>query len=272
MSTIRKGYAETPYGQIHYRELKRGKGPVLVLLHQTASAGQMFEPLMNLLADDFHTIAPDTPGFGNSFSPPPNFDILFLTSALHAALKALGIHSCHLFGHHTGAAIAVQMAYEQPGFVQRLVLSGPPLLDEAQKNQLKASLKQIELTEDGAHLTAVWKRIRQRDPALPLEIVQREVLLTQMARQTAPQAYQAVFEQPFEQQLTSLSQPTLILSGERDTLRASAEPAHSRLKNGRIRILPNAGPYLCEQNASEVAQILREFLISKTDEPKLEAN
>lgn len=265
MSTIRNGYADTPYGQIHYRQLRQVDQPVLVLLHQTASSGQMFERLMSLLADDFHTIAPDTPGFGNSFPPPDGFSIEFLSSSLHAALEALDVPSCYIFGHHTGAAIAVQMAYTQPEFVRKVVLSGPPLLSEAQKDRLRASLKPIELVEDGTHLTTVWHRIRQRDPSLPLEIVHRDVLLTQMARRVAQRAYQAVFEQPVEQQLSALQQPTMIISGEYDTLRDSAEPAYSLLKNGQIRIIPGAGPYLCDQNALEVAQILRTFLVGAAD-------
>ncbi len=265
MSTIRNGYADTLHGQIHYRQLRQVDQPVLILLHQTASSGQMFERLMTLLARDFHTIAPDTPGFGNSFLPPEGFTIEFLASSLYAALKALGFTSCYIFGHHTGAAIAVQMAYTQPEFVQKVVLSGPPLLNEAQKDRLKASLKPIELVEDGAHLTAVWHRIRQRDPSLPLEIVHREVLLTQMARRVAQRAYQAVFEQPIGQQLSALQQPTLIISGEYDTLRDSAEPAYSLLENGQICMIPGAGPYLCDQNASEVAQILRTFLIETVE-------
>ncbi|WP_448541284.1 alpha/beta fold hydrolase [Roseiflexus sp.] len=259
MLIIHKGYVDIPYGQIHYRQLKQVDGPILVLLHQTASSGQMFERLMGLLARDFHTIAPDTPGFGNSFSPPEGFTIEFLASSLHAALTALGVTSCHAFGHHTGAAIAVQMACTHPKFVRKVVLSGPSLLSEAQKDRLKASLKPVELVEDGSHLTAVWQRIRQRDPSLPLEIVHREVLLTQMARKAAQRAYQAVFEQPLEQQLSDLQQPTLIISGEYDTLRDSAEPTYSLLKNGQICIVAGAGPYLCDQNASEVAQVLRTF-------------
>ncbi|MBK8783748.1 MAG: hypothetical protein IPO22_18520 [Anaerolineales bacterium] len=70
MSIIRKGYVDTPNGQVHFRQLKKVDGVPLVLLHQTASSGMMFEPLMTLLSDSFHTLALDTPGFGASFLPP----------------------------------------------------------------------------------------------------------------------------------------------------------------------------------------------------------
>lgn len=261
MSIIRKGYVDTPNGQVHFRQLKEVDGVPLVLFHQTASSGMMFEPLMTLLADSFHTLALDTPGFGASFSPPNLFTVHYLSSSLHAALTNLGVESCYLFGHHTGSAIAVQMAHDHPNFVKKMVLSGPPLLNEAQVNGLKSSLKSFALAEDGSHLTQVWERIRKRDSALPLETVYREVLLTQSAREAAQGAYQAVFEQPFAEQLSALEIPILVMSGENDTLRASLEPAYSILKNGTMKVIPNEGPYICDQNPQAVAGIIKAFCV-----------
>lgn len=261
MSIIRKGYAETSEGQVHYREAHRVSGTPLVLLHQTASSGVMFEPLMTLLSDSFHTLALDTPGFGASFLPPSGFSIRYLSDSLYAALHQLGVESCFMFGHHTGSAIAVQMAYDHPDFIQKMILSGAPLLNETQINGLKASLKPFAIAEDGSHLTQVWERIRKRDSALPLDTVHREVLLTQSAREAAQGAYQAVFEQPFAEQLSALEIPILVMSGENDTLRASLEPAFSILKNGAMKLIPNEGPYICDQNPQAVADILKEFFV-----------
>jgi pimeloyl-ACP methyl ester carboxylesterase len=265
MSIIRKGYVDTPHGQIHFRQLKHAQagGVPLVLLHQTASSGMMFEPLMTLLSDSFDTIAPDTPGFGASFSPPNLFTVHYLSDSLHAALASLGVESCYLFGHHTGSAIAVQMAHDHPNFVKKMVLSGPPLLNEAQVNGLKASLKPFAIAEDGSHLTQVWERIRKRDSALPLETVHREVLLTQSAREAAQGAYQAVFEQPFAEQLSALEIPILVMAGEKDTLLASLEPAYAVLKNGTMKAIPNEGPYICDQNPQVVADVIQNFLLEK---------
>jgi pimeloyl-ACP methyl ester carboxylesterase len=260
MSIIRKGYVDTPHGQIHFRQRKKVDGVPLVLFHQTASSGMMFEQMMTLLSDSFHTIAPDSPGFGASFSPPSLFTVHYLSSTLHAALTNLGVESCYLFGHHTGSAIAVQMAYDHPDFIKKMVLSGAPLLSEAQVNGLKASLKPFELTEDGSHLTQVWERIRKRDSALTLETVHREVLLTQSAREAAQGAYQAVFEQPFAEQLSALEIPILVMAGEHDTLRASLEPAFKLLRNGEMRVISGEGPYICDQNPQAVVDVIKEFI------------
>lgn len=261
MSIIRKGYVDTPHGQIHFRQLKKVDGIPLVLLHQTASSGMMFEQVMTLLSDSVHTIAPDNPGFGASFSPPSLFTVHYLSDSLHAALTNLGVESCYVFGHHSGSAIAVQMAHDHPGFIKKMVLSGAPLLSEAQINGLKASLKPFAIAEDGSHLTQVWERIRKRDLTLPLETVHREVLLTQSAREAAQGAYQAVFAQPFAEQLSALEIPILVMAGENDTLRASLEPAFSVLKNGTMKVIPNEGPYICDQNPQAVVDVIKEFIL-----------
>ncbi|MBK9056192.1 MAG: alpha/beta fold hydrolase [Chloroflexi bacterium] len=180
MSKLHKGYSHTTLGQIHFRQCRQVEGTPLVLLHQTASSGLMFEPLMGHLAADFPTIAPDTPGFGNSFTP-DSFTMGELAAALHTALSDMGLEQCYLFGHHTGAALAVQMAYDYPKLARWLVLSGPPLLSPEQVAGLQAGLKPFALLAEGEHLLGTWQRIRQRDPSLPLEVVQRELLLNQMA-------------------------------------------------------------------------------------------
>ena len=259
MSNIRKGYADTPNGQIHFRQLKAVDATPLVLFHQTASSGMMFGSLMTLLADDFHTIAPDNPGFGASFPPPSLFTVQYLSDSLHAALTSIGVESCYVFGHHSGSAIAVQMAYDHPGFIQRMVLSGPPLLSVDQVNGLRASLKAFRIADDGGHLVQVWERIRKRDSALALEIVHREVLLTQSARDAAQGTYQAVFDQPFGEQLAALEIPILVMAGEHDTLRASLEPAFQLLRNGEMRVIAGEGAYICDTNPQAVAEILKSF-------------
>ena len=259
MSIIQKGYADTPNGQVHFRQLNKVDGIPLVLFHQTASSGMMFESMMTLLTDDFHTLAPDTPGFGASFPPPNLFTVQYLSDSLHAALKSLGVESCYVFGHHTGSALAVQMAFDHPDFVKRAVLSGPPLLSVDQVNGLRASLKAFGLADDGGHLVHVWDRIRKRDISLPLEVVHREVLLTQSARDAAQGAYQAVFGQPFDEQLASLKIPILVMAGEHDTLRTSLEPSYKLLQNGKIKVIEGAGPYVCDTHPQTVVEILKSF-------------
>ncbi|MBK9056144.1 MAG: alpha/beta hydrolase [Chloroflexi bacterium] len=124
---------------------------------------------------------------------------------------------------------------------------------------MQAGLKPFALLAEGEHLLGTWQRIRQRDPSLPLEVVQRELLLTQMAGAAAGQTYHAVFAQPFAEQLAALDIPILVLSGEHDTLRPSLEPAYRLLRQGHKAIIPGAGPYLCDTHPRVVTALVREF-------------
>ena len=54
---------------VFYREAGASDAPALVLLHGFPSASHMFRELIPLLADRFHLIAPDLPGFGTSDMP-----------------------------------------------------------------------------------------------------------------------------------------------------------------------------------------------------------
>lgn len=258
---LRKGYVDTSGGQIHYRAVRPAQAlaPPLVLLHQTASASAMYAGLMGALTGR-RLLALDTPGFGGSFTPEQPLTIPYCAARLLEALAGLDVSECDLFGHHTGAALAVQMAHARPGLVRRLVLSGPPLLSPEQKAALKASLRPFSLAPDGSHLTAIWARLRGRDPDLPLAVVHRETLLTAAAGEQAQQAYQAVFAQDFAGQLQALAQPVLLLAGEHDTLRASLEPAAALARNGRSRVLPGATTYVCDREPARLAEIIAEFL------------
>jgi alpha/beta hydrolase fold len=63
---------------VFYREAGRKEDPTILLLHGFPSSSAMFRNLIPALADEFHLIAPDYPGFGNSSMPKVDeFDYTF---------------------------------------------------------------------------------------------------------------------------------------------------------------------------------------------------
>jgi alpha-beta hydrolase superfamily lysophospholipase len=62
---------------IFYREAGLKNAPTLLLLHGLPSSSRMFQPLLTRLADKYHLVAPDYPGFGHSDWPDPKqFDYI----------------------------------------------------------------------------------------------------------------------------------------------------------------------------------------------------
>jgi pimeloyl-ACP methyl ester carboxylesterase len=261
---IRKGYVDTRFGQVHYRTTISSPGDLsnsvpLVLLHQTASSSVMYEALMNVLAGEYGCIAPDTPGFGESFTPQVTPTIALYATALYEALGALKVRTCWLFGHHTGASIAVQMAYDHPRFARALILSGPPYLTAAQRAAFAARISPVAPAPDGAHLLPLWERIMSKEPDVPLALAHREFTLTLRAGDQYAAAYHAVFSHDLAAQLPFIICPVHVMGGEFDALRDCLQPAAAAAREGSIQLIPGAGTYVCERQTTLVADVIRRF-------------
>jgi pimeloyl-ACP methyl ester carboxylesterase len=263
MTNVVKGYADTDtdVGQVHYRACgdRRGASLPLVLLHQTASSSVMFQRLMPLLSADAWTFAPDTPGFGGTDALPDRASVARYAEVVVAAMDSVGIERCNLFGHHSGASVAVQIAHDHPDRIERLALSGPPFLSRAQIEKLIPTVCPIAIEPDGAHLMAVWNRIRAKDPTAPLELSHREAVLNLHAGVRYPEAYAAVFDHDLPRQLAAVECPTLVMAGAQDTIAASLEHAYRVLGNGTMTMFPSGGTYICDREPGQVAGALRTF-------------
>ncbi len=255
----RRGYVDIDGGQLHYRRAGSAAGVPLVLLHQSPSSSVMYEPLMQVLGEQFTLIAPDLPGFGASDALTGEVSIAGYAEALHQGLQALGIECYQLFGHHTGAAVAVQLAHEHPDKVVKLALSGPTLLSEELKAALPAKAAPFAPAEDGSHLLGMWQRMRGKAKSLPLALSLRETLLGLAVGEAYPEAYAAVIEQDIEPQLRALTCPVLVFAGDEDALFGCLDAAYACLRHGQRAVIAGGNSYVCEQQLPEVARLLMEF-------------
>lgn len=111
--------------EVFYREAGSRAAPTIVLLHGFPTSSHMFRELIPALADRFHIVAPDYPGFGNSEQPSPDaFDYSFDNYALlvQALLDQLGIERYSLYLMDYGAPIGFRLAARYPARVQALIV------------------------------------------------------------------------------------------------------------------------------------------------------
>jgi haloalkane dehalogenase len=257
--SVHRGYAAVSFGQIHYRYAGAGDKPVIVLLHQTPSTSEMYVELMQLLSNDYRLLAPDTPGMGMSDMIDGELTITGLADGLAEFLDEVSIDRCFVFGHHTGATIATELAARHPDVVDAIALSGPTLLNDELISKLRAVSTAIPITADGSHFQAMWDRLGSKDTAAPLSVVLRETINGLQLGDRYPDAYGAVIDHDFRAAAAAIQCPALVFAGTLDPLFGQMDAACEQLQQGSKAIIDGAKTFVCETHTEEVAQLLRDF-------------
>lgn len=110
---------------IFYRETGRKDAPTILLLHGLPSSSRMFQLLLTGLADDYHLVAPDYPGFGHSDWPDPkDFPYTFdrISAMMNRFTEALELASYTLYMQDYGGPVGFRMASAHPERVQALIV------------------------------------------------------------------------------------------------------------------------------------------------------
>ena len=118
---------------IFYREAGSQQKPTLVLLHGFPTSSHMFRNLISELSNEFHMIAPDYPGFGNSEQPDiQSFEYSFdnLANLMNDFLKELQVNRYSLYVMDYGAPIGYRIAHRHPDRVQALIIQNGNAYEE----------------------------------------------------------------------------------------------------------------------------------------------
>lgn len=270
---LRRGYVDGPFGQMHYfiaRPAGAGQGRTpVVFFHQNPKSGLEYEFLLRDLARDRVVIAIDTPGYGGSDRPsaPPTMEQL--ASSMAEALEALGYGKrgggkVDVFGFHTGAYIAAELALSRPDLVQRVVLSGVAFKSPEERQKLLDALPtDYSFAEDGTRLLNRWHRIViQREPGVSLQRAQRLFHEDVKALGYWWFAYRAVWNWPVEERLPRLVQPVLIVEPHEMLLEDTRRVHRELLPRAAYVELPEirAESRVFETGAPLIAREMRRWL------------
>ena len=118
---------------IFYREAGPKDAPTILLLHGFPTSSHMFRNLMLYLNDEFHTVAPDYPGYGNSSMPSVDeFEYTFDHQAeiIEKFVDKLGLDKYSLYVMDYGAPIGFRLFAKHPERVQSFIVQNGNAYDE----------------------------------------------------------------------------------------------------------------------------------------------
>jgi pimeloyl-ACP methyl ester carboxylesterase len=110
---------------IFYREAGNPSNPTLLLLHGFPTSSHMFRDLITELADDYHLVAPDYPGYGYSSMPAVDeFEYSFdnIAQLMVKFVDVVGIDRFSLYLMDYGAPVGFRIATSQPKRIESLIV------------------------------------------------------------------------------------------------------------------------------------------------------
>jgi pimeloyl-ACP methyl ester carboxylesterase len=124
MSLVKYQIADVGGFKVYYREAGKRGNPKLLLLHGFPTASHMFRDLIPLLAEEFHIIAPDLPGFGRSDMPSrETFKYTFdnLADVIDRFTGVVGFDKFVLYIFDYGAPTGLRIAVKHPERISAII-------------------------------------------------------------------------------------------------------------------------------------------------------
>jgi pimeloyl-ACP methyl ester carboxylesterase len=269
---------------IFYREAGPNDAPAILLLHGFPTSSQMFRNLIPLLADEYHVVAPDYPGYGHSSMPsrdqfPYTFDNL--AKVIDEFTEKVGLSKYVLYVQDYGAPVGYRLAAKHPERVTAIVVQNGNAYDEGLDNPFWEPIK------------AYWREPNSREKRDALRNFltydatrwqySHGVKNPELVSPDGPAHDQFLLDRPgndeiqldlflsygsnpplyptWQSYFRTHQPPMLIAWGTHDQIfpAAGAEPYKRDLKTLEYHLL-DAGHFALETNVDEIAGLMRDFL------------
>jgi pimeloyl-ACP methyl ester carboxylesterase len=265
---------------VFYREAGDPQRPTILLLHGFPTSSHQFRDLIPRLADRYHVVAPDLPGFGFTTAP-EGFDYSFarLAQTMEAFTDAIGLERYAIYIFDYGAPVGLRLALARPDAITAIVSQNGNAYEEG-------------LSDGWAPTRAYWA-----DPSPAHREAMRGMLTLETTRwqythgapdetQVAPEAYwldYALMSRPGHDEIQlgliadyagnvalyprihayfrDRQPPLLAVWGANDPffLPAGAEAFRRDLPKAEVHFL-DAGHFALETHSREIADYIRDFL------------
>lgn len=255
---MRRGYADIPEGQIHYRRAGSG-GECVILLHMSGSSSEEYEGVGDILAErGYQAFAIDLLGFGPSDKPSHYYYSMdeHIASIL-AFMDAIGFESAYLCGNMATANMAARMGVFHPERVKGLLLCHPlynPDPDYFKRRGHTPAFCKADVTADGSYLQELWRRSSKYGDAI--QVSDRRCADLLKAGEWGETLHWALHDDsPFGSYLKKLTMKTVIVAYDFFGNPTLLEGAAKELKQGAFELCRNATPYVPRTAPEQVADI-----------------
>ncbi len=266
--SIKRGYADGPFGQVHYQDVTPDDiiGLPLVLLHQAPMTLRQFDNVYKLLASkNIRSISIDTPGFGQS--DVPNFvpKVEDYATVIPAVMDHLGLKKVNLLGHHTGALIATSVSIQFPNRIKNLIINGPfPMTDEEREKWLKGNKEREQdfiYANDGSHMKASFMgRYRMYGDNPDPKLITRYTVEKFIGLGPFWYGHHAAFQYDFNSDFPNVTHRTLLLTNTGDQIYENALRAKEMRPDLDFVALKGGGVDIVDQMPDEWVKVVADFL------------
>jgi pimeloyl-ACP methyl ester carboxylesterase len=268
---------------IFYREAGPSNAPVILLLHGFPSSSRMFDTLMPLLADRYHLVAPDYPGFGNSEAPPSekfNYTFDSIADIVGGFTEALHLDRYALYLQDYGGPVGYRVAVAHPERVTALIVQNAIAHAEGMGSRMQAVRKGFWADRAGnetkyrAGLASVdGARLRHVNGSPHPERYSPDLWKDEVAFLARPGEadIQSDLFYDFRNNLAAFpawqtwlhqhKPPTLVVWGRYDPVFDIAEVSALKqdLPKAEVHVL-DAGHFALDESADDIAALMRKFL------------
>jgi pimeloyl-ACP methyl ester carboxylesterase len=194
------------YYEIH------GTGQPLVLLHGGLGSGEMFGPVLPMLAERHRVIVPDLQGHGRTADIDRPLDIRLMAGDIAALMDHLELESADVVGYSLGGGVALQTAARHPAKVRRLVTVSAHLRTDAIYPEMRAQQGQVSAEAMAFMKDTPMYQLYQRVAPRPDDFPR---LLDKIGESMS-------HDFDFTDDVRNLEMPTLVVAGDSDM----APPSH----------------------------------------------